>query len=173
MTLPPPLCLPSPSPPSLYRVFCGLSLRDNESRRADFCGGRTPGQSHGGGGAAEEGQCVPAGATAHFLGGGAGILVWVLGSYDRSEQGRVRKCQGLDLRGVGCSIGRLLGRFPGLAGKDMGWSALKKCWHWQFWLHTLTKPVCNPLNITLYTNDFRRCVYVVSLTLVLSLAGQT
>lgn len=74
------------------RVFSGLSHGDNKPWRADLCGGCTSGQSHRGSGAAEEGQCVPTGATAHFLGGGASIFIWVLSGYNRPEQGRVRKC---------------------------------------------------------------------------------
>lgn len=68
------------------RVFRGLGHGDHEPRGADLRGGCTSSQSHGGRGAAEEGQRVPTGATAHLLGGGAGVFVWVLGSYGGSKQ---------------------------------------------------------------------------------------
>lgn len=74
------------------RVFSGLGHGDNKPWGADLRGGCTSGQSHRSGGAAEEGQRVPTGATAHFLGGGASFFIWVLSGYDRPEQGWVRKC---------------------------------------------------------------------------------
>lgn len=84
----------APSPPdhalSRRRLLGGLRHGADEQGGADLRGGRAAGQSHGGGGAAEEGQRVPPGAPAHPVGGGAGLVLRLLRRHRRPQQRQVR-----------------------------------------------------------------------------------
>ncbi|MEQ2179079.1 hypothetical protein GOODEAATRI_020949, partial [Goodea atripinnis] len=78
------------------QVFCRLSKGYNEPRGVDLCGWCTTCQSHRGCGAAKERQCAQTGATAHFLGRGACIFVWIFVGAPFDEDGKVFIYRGSD-----------------------------------------------------------------------------